>query len=101
MIRRSLVLLVELALGATIAGPVFAEGDPLPSWNEGPVKRAIVSFVDKVSNEGTPDFVPVSERIAAFDNDGTLWCEQPISATRTATTRCSAGRPPPKGRAWA
>ncbi len=78
MQRRFLVLLVGLALGATIAAPLFADDDPLPSWNEGPVKRAIVSFVDKVSKEGTPDFVPVSERIAAFDNDGTLWCEQPM-----------------------
>ncbi len=78
MIRRCLVLLITLALCAAIAGPVFAAADPLPSWNEGPVKRAIVAFVDTVSKEGTPGFVPASERIAAFDNDGTLWCEQPM-----------------------
>ena len=52
--------------------------DPLPSWNEGPVKKSIIDFVTKVTNEGTPDFVPPAERIATFDNDGTLWCEQPI-----------------------
>ncbi len=52
--------------------------DPLPSWNEGPAKKSIIEFVAKVSKEGTPDFVPPAERIATFDNDGTLWCEQPL-----------------------
>jgi phosphoglycolate phosphatase-like HAD superfamily hydrolase len=52
--------------------------DPLPSWNEGAAKQAIVEFVDAVTQEGGPDFVPVAERIATFDNDGTLWAEQPI-----------------------
>jgi len=52
--------------------------DPLPSWNEGPAKQSIIAFVEKVTKHGSPDFVPVPERIATFDNDGTLWCEQPI-----------------------
>ena len=52
--------------------------DPLPSWNDGPTKQAIVEFVGKVAKEGSPDFVPVPGRIATFDNDGTLWCEQPL-----------------------
>ena len=52
--------------------------DPLPSWNDGPVKQSIISFVEKVTKSGSPDFVPVPERIATFDNDGTLWCEQPV-----------------------
>ena len=52
--------------------------DPLPSWNDGPAKQSIVSFVEKVTTEGSPSFVPVPERIATFDNDGTLWCEQPV-----------------------
>ena len=52
--------------------------DPLPSWNDGPAKRSILSFVEKVTKEGSPSFVPVPERIATFDNDGTLWCEQPV-----------------------
>ncbi len=52
--------------------------DPLPSWSEGPAKRSIVEFVAKVSNERSPDFVPPAERIAVFDNDGTLWAEQPM-----------------------
>ena len=52
--------------------------DPLPSWSHGPAKQAIVDFVAKVTKEGSPDFVPVTERIATFDNDGTLWCEKPM-----------------------
>jgi hypothetical protein len=57
------------------ANVAFA-ADPLPSWNDGPVKQAIISFVEKVTKDGSPDLVPVPERIATFDNDGTLWCEQ-------------------------
>jgi phosphoserine phosphatase len=52
--------------------------DPLPSWNDGAAKRGILSFVEQVTHEGSPAFVPVAERIATFDNDGTLWCEQPV-----------------------
>lgn len=59
------------------AVPLRAQ-DPLPSWNDGPAKKAIVDFVGKVTKEGGPDFVPVADRIAVFDNDGTLWCEQPL-----------------------
>jgi phosphoserine phosphatase len=51
--------------------------DPLPSWNEGPTKKAIIDFVEQVTKEGGPNFVPVGDRIATFDNDGTLWVEQP------------------------
>jgi hypothetical protein len=52
--------------------------DPLPSWNDTANKRAIVAFVEKVTTAGSPDFVPPAERIAVFDNDGTLWAEQPV-----------------------
>ena len=52
--------------------------DPLPSWNDGSAKKSIVEFVAKVTKEGTFDFVPPAKRIATFDNDGTLWCEQPL-----------------------
>jgi hypothetical protein len=55
-----------------------AADDPLPSWNNTAAKKAIVAFVEKVTNEGLPDFVPAPERIATFDNDGTLWAEQPM-----------------------
>ena len=54
------------------------QDDPLPSWNEGPAKSAIVDFVGRVTAEGGADFVPAAERIAVFDNDGTLWSEQPL-----------------------
>jgi phosphoglycolate phosphatase-like HAD superfamily hydrolase len=52
--------------------------EPLPSWNEGDPKRAILAFVDAVTKDGSPDFVPPARRIAVFDNDGTLWTEQPL-----------------------
>jgi len=52
--------------------------DPLPSWNQGPAKNAIVDFVERTNRQGTPEFVPPAERIAVFDNDGTLWGEQPL-----------------------
>jgi hypothetical protein len=70
----AVVLISALALVTTIA----QAADPLPSWNDGKAKQAIVAFVDKVTKEESPDFVPVPERIATFDNDGTLWAEQPI-----------------------
>jgi hypothetical protein len=52
--------------------------DPLPSWNDGPVKRSILNFVERVVSDGSEDFVPADERVAVFDNDGTLWCEMPV-----------------------
>lgn len=55
----------------------FAQTDPLPSWNDGAVKKSITDFVARVTTQGGPDFVPPAERIATFDNDGTLWTEQP------------------------
>ncbi|HEY2895447.1 MAG TPA: HAD family hydrolase [Pirellulales bacterium] len=51
--------------------------DALPSWNDGPAKRAILHFVSRVTTAGSPDFVRAEDRLATFDNDGTLWCEQP------------------------
>ena len=51
---------------------------PLPAWNDGTAKAAILDFVARVTNEGGADFVPPAQRIATFDNDGTLWCEQPM-----------------------
>src|SRR5450432_448244 len=52
--------------------------DPLPSWNDTASKKAITTFVERVTKQGSPDLVPEAERIATFDNDGTLWAEQPI-----------------------
>ena len=72
-------LFVAALIGAlAFTTTVSRAADPLPSWNEGPAKKAIVEFVMKVTRPGSPDFVPVPERIATFDNDGTLWCEQPV-----------------------
>ncbi len=52
--------------------------DPLASWNDGPAKQAIVEFAKATTTQGTPQFVPPEERIATFDQDGTLWVEHPI-----------------------
>ena len=61
-----------------VGGCATVQTDPLLAWNEGKVKQSIVTFVAKVTTPGSPDFVPVPERIATFDNDGTLWAEQPL-----------------------
>ena len=58
--------------------PLSLVADPLPSWNDTTSKKAIISFVEKVTKEGSSDFVPPAERIATFDNDGCLWSEQPM-----------------------
>lgn len=69
---------VPILAGPSWAGAVSAQGDPLPSWNDCAPKRAILDFVGRVSREGGPDFVLPARRVAVFDNDGTLWAEQPI-----------------------
>src|SRR4029079_535989 len=60
------------------AGAAAHAQDPLPSWNDGATKKAIIEFVAKTTTEGSPDIVKPQQRIATFDNDGTLWCEQPM-----------------------
>jgi hypothetical protein len=81
--RRSLMaslaavpLVSQMLFGGTAKAQDSA--DPLPSWNDGASKRAIIEFVAKVTRAGGPDFVRPEERIATFDNDGCLWCEQPM-----------------------
>jgi len=74
---------MQSALTSLCAALVFTAAaaqaeDPLPSWNEGAAKKSIVDFVERVYEVGSPDFVPPAERIAVFDNDGTLWAEQPL-----------------------
>ena len=54
-----------------------AAKDPLPSWNEGKTKQTIMNFVKEVTDQSNPNYVPPADRIATFDNDGTLWSEQP------------------------
>lgn len=73
-LARALVLGAMLALGL----PAHAQTDPLPSWNDGPAKQAILTFVKDTTTQGSPKFVPPAERIATFDQDGTLWVEQPV-----------------------
>ncbi len=70
------VLLGLVAIGASLAG-AQAQSDPLPSWNDGATKKSITDFVARVTTQGGADFVPAEQRIATFDNDGTLWTEQP------------------------
>ncbi len=72
-----------LALLVVAHGLAFAQGDPLPSWNEGAARKAIVEFVRATTTPGSPGFVPPAERIATFDQDGTLWVEQPTYAQVT------------------
>jgi len=74
---------LRLATLATViaiwhGAPAHAQTDPLPSWNDTAPKAAILDFVAKVTTEGSADFVPEPERIAVFDNDGTLWVEHPM-----------------------
>ena len=76
--RRQFCITVALACALAFTASVAAAADPLPSWNDGKAKQSIIAFVEKVTKPGSPDFVPVPERIATFDNDGTLWCEQPV-----------------------
>ncbi|MDW8262578.1 MAG: HAD family hydrolase [Phycisphaerales bacterium] len=73
----SFVLRGLLPLLFAFGSAVASAADPLPSWNDTAPKQAILRFVERVTRDGSPDFVPPAERIAAFDNDGTLWCEQP------------------------
>ena len=96
ILRRLAPLLLLLA-----AAPLRA--DPLPSWNDGQPKRAITDFVARVTDAGGPAFVPPEQRIAVFDNDGTLWAEQPyyfqfafaidrVKAMRSASRASSCSR---------
>lgn len=79
MHRRSFLLAAVLTVGLALdVQPASSQPDSLPSWNAGPAKQAILDFVSRTTGNGSADFVPVPERIAVFDNDGTLWSEQPI-----------------------
>ena len=82
MKNKLFAVLASAILGITLSfGWSFqasAQNDPLPSWNDTSAKQAIVDFVGRVTKAGGPDFVAPAERIATFDNDGTLWVEQPM-----------------------
>ena len=77
MCRSFLVVAVLALSGAPLSGHA-QDVDPLPSWNDGTVKANIIDFVTRVTTEGSPDYVPEQDRIATFDNDGTLWVEKPL-----------------------
>ena len=70
----------SLVLGSLLllVAQVHAQTDPLPSWNDGPAKNAIIEFVQATTTQGSPKFVPPAERITTFDQDGTLWVEHPM-----------------------
>src|SRR5438309_2231120 len=76
--RRITLMFAILIVSSFYSGHALAQPEPLPSWNDTAPKKAIIAFVEKVTREGSPDFVRPGERIATFDNDGTLWAEQPI-----------------------
>jgi len=79
--KRVFFALLAFSLTLTFSAPALTgERDPLPSWNAGASKQSISDFVARVTTEGSADFVPPAERIAVFDNDGTLWAEQPMYA---------------------
>ena len=73
--RRIVLMLCAVCLPVLAAQ---AQTDPLPSWNDGAAKQAIVAFVKETTTAGSPGFVPEAERIATFDQDGTLWVEKPM-----------------------
>jgi phosphoglycolate phosphatase-like HAD superfamily hydrolase len=76
--RRHACQVLALIAGIGSFAPALGAAEVLPSWNDGKSKQSIVDFVAKVTKEGSPDFVPSKDRIATFDNDGTLWAEQPL-----------------------
>jgi len=75
-LTRSMIVSAAVFIVSTTGA--FAEPDPLPSWNDGPTKQAIVDFVIKVTEPESGDYLPPQDRVATFDNDGTLWLEQPM-----------------------
>jgi len=76
--RGFLATLVSVVALLVASASAFAQTDPLPSWNDGAAKKAIVDFVQTTTTQGSPNFVPPAERIATFDQDGTLWVEHPM-----------------------
>jgi phosphoglycolate phosphatase-like HAD superfamily hydrolase len=75
---RQRFFVVTIFCGLTLTSTIARAADSIPSWREGKVKQSIVDFVAAVTTPGSPDFVAPADRIAVFDNDGTLWAEQPM-----------------------
>src|SRR6478752_2535815 len=76
--RTENLITVALACMVVFIATKAQAGDPLASWNDGPAKQAIVEFVKATTTQGSPQFVPTEERVATFDQDGTLWVEHPM-----------------------
>jgi len=76
--RRQLLGTMLLAASIALGGQAPAQTDALPSWNDGPAKKAIVDFVQATTTQGGSGYVPPDERVATFDQDGTLWVEHPM-----------------------
>jgi hypothetical protein len=77
-IRTRNLITAALALALAFVATMTHAADVLPSWSDGKAKQSITDFVKRVTTKGGKDFVPPTERIATFDNDGTLWAEQPL-----------------------
>src|SRR5215470_16240810 len=77
-LRQLLPAVVTAAVALAFSAVAVAQVDPLPSWNEGAAKHAIVKFAEATTTQGSPKFVPPAERVATFDQDGTLWVEHPM-----------------------
>ena len=77
-VRNCFISFVLAALACAVLSTTIQAADPLPSWNEGVAKKSVLQFVASVTKKGSPEFVSSGDRIAVFDNDGTLWAEQPI-----------------------
>jgi len=78
MVSFKRLAMAGLLLVALLVSSLAAQSDPLPSWNDGPAKQSIIDFVVRVTKSGDAEYVPEARRVAVFDNDGTLWAEQPI-----------------------
>ena len=88
--QRSVIAAVLVVLVLAATNGCAQQADQLPSWNDGPTKSAIIQFVQDVTKESGPKFVPPEQRIATFDNDGTLWVEQPVVQFEFAIHRIKA-----------
>lgn len=76
-VRHAVLAALVAALASSAALPAAAQDDPLPSWNDGATKQAILDFITAAATDDGPDFVAPEDRVATFDQDGTTWVEQP------------------------
>jgi hypothetical protein len=77
-VRVILAFVLAVVASLAVSAQALAQSDPLPAWNDGPAKQAITKFMQVTTDQSSPSFVPVLERIATFDQDGTLWVSHPM-----------------------